>query len=88
MVEHQLYLLYYRQGVSEKGAIRCAERRVCDSTVTVMSRDLKHLAQAEETFLLPGQLGLFATEDIKAGTFVASFGRVRQVKCPFYQPYL
>jgi len=39
-----------------------------------------HLVQVEETFMLAGQLGLFATEDIKAGTFVASFGRVRQVK--------
>jgi len=39
-----------------------------------------HLVQVEETIMLAGQLGLFATEDIKAGTFVASFGRVRQVK--------
>ena len=39
-----------------------------------------HLVHVQETCLLPVQLGLFAAEDIKAGTFVDSFGRVRHVK--------
>ena len=29
-----------------------------------------HLARVEETLLLLGEIGLFTTEDIKAGTFV------------------
>ena len=46
-----------------------------------------HLAQVEETLMLHGEIGLFATEDIKGGTWVASFGRVRRVK-PGGQPVL
>ena len=32
-----------------------------------------HLAQVEETLMLHGEIGLFATEDIKGGTWVAFF---------------
>ena len=38
-----------------------------------------HLAHVKESELLASEDGLFATQDIKKGTFVASFGRVQPV---------
>ena len=38
-----------------------------------------HLAHVKESKLLASEDGLFATQDIKKGTFVASFGQVQPV---------